>query len=136
MTLGSCGWTVIQRRQDGSEDFYRSWTDYKSGFGNLSGEFWLGLDKIHRLTNSGQNVLLINMTTKNNDQSVYAEYENFFVSDESEQYKLDVGNYSGMHFICFAMMMDNLFMDQNLCEIIYRNFAQMHYLSSCKEIVI
>ncbi|CAB4006041.1 Hypothetical predicted protein [Paramuricea clavata] len=88
------GWTVFQRRVDGSVDFYRNWTDYKTGFGNLSGEFWLGLDKIHRLSASGQNVLRVDLESFEKE-TAYAVYESFSVGNESELYILNVGDYSG-----------------------------------------
>ena len=33
---------VIQRRLDDSVDFYRTWDQYKTGFGNVNGEYWIG----------------------------------------------------------------------------------------------
>ncbi|XP_028403384.1 ryncolin-1-like [Dendronephthya gigantea] len=94
MTTSGGGWTVFQRRLDGSVDFYRGWQDYKQGFGNLSGEYWLGLDKIHRMTNILENELRIDMedTSRN---TRYAYYDSFKVSSENEKYKLNVGGYDG-----------------------------------------
>ena len=88
------GWTIFQRRVDGSEDFYRNSTDYKTGFGNLSGEFWLGLDKIHRLSANGQNVLRVDLESFENE-TAHAVYGSFSIGNESEAYILNIGDYSG-----------------------------------------
>ncbi|XP_034475318.1 angiopoietin-2-like isoform X2 [Drosophila innubila] len=53
------GWTVILRRMDGSVNFYRNWTEYKNGFGDLNGEFFLGLEKIHAITEERRQELLV-----------------------------------------------------------------------------
>ena len=88
------GWTVFQRRQDGSVDFYRYWIDYENGFGNLSGEFWLGLSKIHRLTQKGPNTLRVDLKVASNN-AAYAKYSIFSVGDNTTEYTLTVGGYSG-----------------------------------------
>jgi len=41
------GWTVIQRRKDGSENFHRPWSDYEKGVRDLNGEFWYRLKTIN-----------------------------------------------------------------------------------------
>ena len=88
------GWTVFQRRQDGSIVFYRGWNDYKSGFGQLTAEFWLGNDKIHSLTASRPSSLRVELEDWNGVR-VYAKYGRFKVGDEQMQYRLEVGSYSG-----------------------------------------
>ena len=88
------GWTVFQRRQDGSVDFYRGWNDYKSGFGQLTAEFWLGNDKIHRLTAARPSTLRVELEDWNGVR-VYAKYGKFNIGDEQAKYRLEVGSYSG-----------------------------------------
>ena len=88
------GWTVFQRRQDGSVDFYRYWTDYENGFGNLTGEFWLGLGKINRLTKGESNTLRVDLGDFDGNTR-YAQYTTFSVGDSASKYTLTVGGYSG-----------------------------------------
>lgn len=88
-------WTLIQRRQDGSEDFYRDWADYRKGFGNINGEFFIGLDKLHALTNyNGAQELLVLLHDQG--ESRKALYSNFVVGSEQDSFILKhVGIYSG-----------------------------------------
>ncbi|XP_041467744.1 ficolin-1-like [Lytechinus variegatus] len=81
------GWTVIQRRHDGSVDFYRDWASYKNGFGDIENEFWLGNDIIHRITYQATYRLRIEMVDLQGNQSS-AVYDNFRVANEGDQYRL------------------------------------------------
>ena len=85
---------MIQKRLDGSVDFEQGWADYKRGFGNLNGEFWLGLDKIHRLTKEGRNRIRIELEDIEG-KTAYAEYDMFAVASENDKYRLRLGSYSG-----------------------------------------
>lgn len=88
------GWTVIQRRMDGSVNFFRNWETYKQGFGNIDGEYWLGLENIHWLTNQGNYKLLVTLEDWSG-RKTFAEYASFRLEAESEFYKLRVGRYHG-----------------------------------------
>ena len=93
-TTAGGGWTVFQKRLDGSVDFYRNWVNYKHGFGNMTGEYWLGLDKINRLTSSGRYKLRVDLEDFSGS-TFHAEYDSFAVGNEDTKYKLSVGSYSG-----------------------------------------
>ncbi|XP_071785706.1 ficolin-2-like [Asterias amurensis] len=87
------GWTVFQRRKDGSVDFFLDFANYSRGFGNLEGEFWLGNDNLHRLTAQGEYELRVDLSDFQNESS-YANYESFSIADESDNYRLTVRGYS------------------------------------------
>ncbi|XP_037546389.1 fibrinogen-like protein 1 [Nematolebias whitei] len=91
------GWTVFQRRKDGKESFDRTWAEYSHGFGDSyspDGEFWLGNQPLHLLTSQGNYDLHINTEDLEGNQR-FAEYKNFRVDDEKDQYQVHVGEYSG-----------------------------------------
>nr|XP_011457213.2 techylectin-5A [Crassostrea gigas] len=95
------GWTVIQRREDGSEEFFRNWTDYKYGFGNISREFWLGNHRINEIVSQGFYELRIDMSDFAGE-SRYAVYRRFSVGDESQGFKLLIEDYIGNAGDCMS----------------------------------
>ena len=92
MTNG--GWTVIQRRMDGSEDFERLWAEYAAGFGSRSGEYWLGLENMHYLTIQPSSLVIELETFPGTDPLTSVEtYSNFSIGDSSTNYTLHVSGF-------------------------------------------
>ena len=87
-------WTVIQRRFNGSVNFYRGWEAYKKGFGTSNGEYWLGNEVIHTLTDRGRHKLKIILMDFAN-ATRYATYRNFHIAEGAHLYRLFVTGYSG-----------------------------------------
>jgi hypothetical protein len=93
MTTDGGGWTVIQRRINGSVDFNRNWNDYKNGFGDLNGNFYIGNHLIYKISNNVSPTLRIEMIYGGN--SYYAKYSTFRIQSEGMRYQLMIGGYSG-----------------------------------------
>lgn len=87
MLTNGGGWTIIHNRYDGSQNFFLEYILYKHGFGNIGGEFWLGLENIHQLTKNDINELLIELEDHNSTQK-YAHYQGFALGSELEGYPI------------------------------------------------
>uniref|UniRef100_A0A3Q1GGU2 Tenascin N n=1 Tax=Acanthochromis polyacanthus TaxID=80966 RepID=A0A3Q1GGU2_9TELE len=88
------GWLVIQRRNIGKLDFMKRWRQYIAGFGNLTEEFWLGLDTIYELTNTPTQYEL-RFDLGLGSERAYAVYDNFKIAPVKQKFKLTIGKYSG-----------------------------------------
>ncbi|XP_052215537.1 angiopoietin-related protein 2-like [Dreissena polymorpha] len=93
MTTDGGGWTVFQRRVNGSVDFYQNFSSYENGFGSVRGEYWLGLKYIHALTSNGKSELRIDLMAATGSM-VYEVFSNFHVSS-SPNYTMNAGDGHG-----------------------------------------
>jgi len=83
------GWTVFQKR----DDFYRTWLEYKRGFGDLQRQFWLGNDRLSLLTNQDLYQLRIDLEDFDGEKR-FAQYYSVRVANEVDKYRLTVESYS------------------------------------------
>ncbi|KAM7173842.1 angiopoietin-2 isoform 1-T1 [Macrochelys suwanniensis] len=88
------GWTVIQQRKDGSVDFHRTWKEYKMGFGDPAGEYWLGNELVSQLTNQKRYVLKIHLKDWEGNEA-YSLYEHFYLASEELKYRIHLKGLTG-----------------------------------------
>lgn len=89
------GWLLVLNRFNGDINFERSWSEYRRGFGNIAGEFFIGLERLHAITASMLHELLIVLENFEGEQR-FAHYRTFAIGSESDDYELQVlGEYDG-----------------------------------------
>ena len=86
---------LIQQNVDGSDFFNRSWAEFRVGFNNSRGNFWLGNELLHQLTRKHPYKLRFDLQSRANLSWYYAEYSSFVVFSEATNYTMLVSGQSG-----------------------------------------
>ena len=92
--VAKCVPLLIQQNVDRSDFFHRSWAEFKVGFSDNRGNYWLGNDLLSQLTQNGRYKLRFDLQAHNGTW-YYAEYSSFTVKNETSNYTLHVSGYSG-----------------------------------------
>jgi len=95
MFTANCIPLLIQHSVDVSNFVNRSWAEFKVGFNDCRGNYWLGNDLLHQLTKESRYKLRCLVQARSNGVVYVANYDTFFVGSESNSYTLRVGDYSG-----------------------------------------
>lgn len=80
------GVTYIQYRKYGNVNFNRSWAEYNDGFGDLTGDFWLGNKYIYTILNAKSYAATFRLYY--GGAWDFQTYASFVINDESQNYVL------------------------------------------------
>ncbi|XP_072178687.1 techylectin-5A-like [Diadema setosum] len=94
MSTDGGNWTLLQRRANGFFSFDLPWAFYKSGFGDVMSEYWIGNDKIYHLTAQRDYELRVELGDFQGNEA-FAIYKSFKIDNETMKYRLHISNYSG-----------------------------------------
>ncbi|KAK7881632.1 hypothetical protein WMY93_030041 [Mugilogobius chulae] len=86
-------WTVIQRRMDGTVNFYRGWDQYVQGFGDANGEYGLDWSSCIRSQLEGNTSCWLEMEDFDGKKAS-ARYSSFSVGAECYGYNLRVSGFT------------------------------------------
>jgi len=95
LSTASTNGILVQQHIGRDKFFNRSWNGFKVGFGNATGNYWIGNQRLHQLTKRAECKLRVDLLAKFNNRWYWAEYDRFSIGDEETAYALLVGGYSG-----------------------------------------
>lgn len=90
-------WTVIMRRKKMNVSFNRTIEEYVAGFGDMeSGDFWLGLENMHKLTNQMYSKYTLWIVIKDQHRIPRVmHYDTFRVGNNNSGYDIETSGFKG-----------------------------------------
>ena len=82
------GWMVVQRRIDNTTDFQQDYVNYLHGFGQATGNWWLGLDNLRLLSAVGKLEMNVSMSHG------WAHYGTFYLAAQDAEFKMTVSDFN------------------------------------------
>ena len=82
------GWTRIMNKVNNANAFYRNWSDFKSGFGDINENHWLGFNLINMILSTDDFMVRFEFE---NSILEYFEFDLIKIGSESQNFILTLG---------------------------------------------